>query len=105
MVKPADEVPGLSPNRAPMRIDRDVEIRPLGTWMNGVTFSHKKHVAWLGCELCHPEIFPMSRRESVRYDMESMRAGRYCGACHVNVAFPLGTCQRCHGAESGRAVR
>jgi c(7)-type cytochrome triheme protein len=80
-----------------MRIDRDVEIRALGTWMNDVTFSHKKHVSWIACELCHPDIFPVGRRGAVRYRMDQMRAGRHCGACHANVAFPLSTCQRCHG--------
>jgi c(7)-type cytochrome triheme protein len=105
LVKPVDEVEGISPKRPPMRVDHDVPIRPLGSWMNGVTFSHRKHVAWISCELCHPDVFPMSRREPVRYDMASMYRGRHCGACHVSVAFPLGTCSRCHGAESGRAVR
>jgi len=105
VVKPVDGVEGISPKRPPMKVDHDVQIRPLGSWMNGVTFSHRKHVAWISCELCHPDVFPMSRREQVRYDMAAMRLGRHCGACHVSVAFPLGTCQRCHGAESGRAVR
>ena len=105
LVKPVDAVEGISPKRAPLRVDRDVQIRPLGTWMNGVTFSHRKHVAWISCELCHPDVFPMSRRDSVRYEMASMRSGRACGACHLTVAFPLGTCSRCHGVEDGRAVR
>jgi c(7)-type cytochrome triheme protein len=80
-----------------MRIDRDVEIRSRGTWMNDVTFSHKKHVSWIACELCHPDVFPVGRRGVVRYRMDEMRAGRHCGACHLSVAFPLSTCQRCHG--------
>jgi c(7)-type cytochrome triheme protein len=105
LVKPVDVVEGITAKRAPMRIDRDVEIRPLGSWMAGVTFSHKKHVAWIACELCHPEIFPVGRRGTVKYDMGLMRAGRHCGACHGSVAFPLATCRRCHAGEDGRAVR
>jgi c(7)-type cytochrome triheme protein len=105
LVKPVDAVEGISPMRPPMKVDRDVQIRPLGSWMNGVTFSHRKHVDWISCELCHPEVFPMSHREQVRYSMAAMHRGRHCGACHGSVAFPLGTCQRCHGAENGRAVR
>jgi c(7)-type cytochrome triheme protein len=105
LIRPADEVEGVTLKRTAMRIDRDVEIRPLGSWMNGVTFSHKRHVTWIGCELCHPEVFPVTRRGSVKYDMAEMRTGRHCGACHVTVAFPLSTCQRCHAGEDGRAVR
>jgi c(7)-type cytochrome triheme protein len=105
LITPVDHVDGITEKRATMRIDRDVEIRPMSTWMNGVIFSHRKHVAWIGCELCHPEIFPVTRRGQVKYDMEAMRAGRFCGACHQNVAFPLSTCQRCHVGEDGRAVR
>jgi c(7)-type cytochrome triheme protein len=97
LVRPADAVPGVTSRRPAMRIDRDVEIRSLGTWMNDVTFSHRKHVGWIACELCHPDVFPVGRRGAVRYRMEEMRAGRYCGACHLNVAFPLSSCQRCHG--------
>ncbi len=104
-MKPADAVDGVSTKRASMKIDRDVEIRAMGTWMNGVTFSHRKHVAWIACELCHPEIFPVTRRGSVKYDMDAMRAGRHCGACHLNVAFPLSTCERCHAGQDHRAVR
>ena len=62
--------------------------------------------AWLQTLLhCHPEIFPVTRRGSVKYDMDAMRAGRHCGACHLNVAFPLSTCQRCHAGQDHRAVR
>lgn len=97
VIAPADALPGVTPRRAAMRIDRDVEIRSKGTWMNDVVFSHKRHVSWIACELCHPDVFPVGRRGAVRYQMDEMRAGRYCGACHVSVAFPLSTCQRCHG--------
>lgn len=96
LVRPADAIPGVTPRRAPMRIDRDVELRSAGTWMNDVTFSHRRHVSWIACELCHPDAFPM-RRGAARPRMEEMRAGRHCGACHASVAFPLSTCQRCHG--------
>jgi c(7)-type cytochrome triheme protein len=104
LIKPTDTVEGISVKRASMRIDRDVEIRPRETWMHSVTFSHRRHVAWAGCELCHPDVFPM-RRAAVTYEMEAMRAGRYCGACHLTVAFPLSTCGRCHANEGRRAVR
>jgi c(7)-type cytochrome triheme protein len=105
LIKPSDLVEGVSANRAPMKLDKDVEIRPRGSWMNGVTFSHRKHVAWLGCELCHPDVFPLGKRGSITYTMSENRAGRYCGACHGSVAFSLASCDRCHMGENHRAVR
>lgn len=99
VVKPRDVVEGLSLRRSPMKLDRDLALRPIGTWMSKVTFSHKKHGVWLGCELCHPEIFPVTRQGTVRIRMADIRAGRYCGACHLSVAFPVSTCDRCHERE------
>jgi c(7)-type cytochrome triheme protein len=105
LVDPADVLQGVTPRRAKMRIDRDVELRTVGTWMNDVIFSHRRHVGWIACELCHPEVFPISRRGDVRIRMADMRAGRFCGACHQGVAFPLSTCQRCHGRHDPAAAR
>jgi c(7)-type cytochrome triheme protein len=103
LVKPVDFVEGLSEHRPAMRIDRDITIAAVGTWLQNVTFSHKKHAIWNGCELCHPEIFPLTQRGAVKYDMAAIRAGRYCGVCHHNVAFQVDTCRRCH-SEQGRTV-
>ena len=65
-----------------------------------VTFSHEKHTNWVGCELCHPEVFPLTQRGSAKFDMAKIRAGQYCGACHNTVAFPLVECRRCHAEEA-----
>ena len=105
LIRPADVVEGISPRRAALKIDRDVALRTSGTWMSDVTFSHKRHVAWVACELCHPEIFPVTKRGSVRFDMADLRAGRYCGVCHLKVAFPLTTCVRCHAGQDRRFLR
>lgn len=104
LVKPLDFVEGVSVKRPSMRIDRDVTIQAFGTWLENVTFSHKKHATWNGCELCHPDIFPVTRRSAAKYTMSDIRAGRYCGVCHVNVAFSIGTCQRCHPRDGRRMV-
>lgn len=96
LVRPIDILEGVSIVRPAMRLDRDIPIEAKGTWIGDVTFSHRKHAVWNGCEVCHPEIFPVTRRGSVRFDMRDVRSGRYCGACHRSVAFPLSSCQRCH---------
>jgi len=99
LVRPQGSLDGRPPARASMRLDRDLEIVPAGSWMAKVTFSHRRHVAWNGCELCHPEIFPSTRRGTVKFAMADLAAGRYCGVCHGKVAFPLSSCARCHPGE------
>jgi c(7)-type cytochrome triheme protein len=101
LVTPLDAAEGVSVKPPAMRMDRDVTIRAVGTWLTNVTFSHRKHAAWTGCELCHPEVFPIGRRgPAAGYGMEDVRGGRYCGVCHRNAAFPLVACQRCHAGEA-----
>ncbi len=99
-VRPLDFVEGVSIARAPLKLDRDVPLETRGTWLGAVTFSHKKHATWNGCELCHPDIFPSTRSGQVKFDMAAIREGRSCGACHRTVAFPLAHCQRCHAGRS-----
>jgi len=64
--------------------------------MPDIIFSHAKHTVWNGCEGCHPEIFMGVKRGATKYSMVDIFEGKYCGACHVAVAFPTIDCQRCH---------
>jgi c(7)-type cytochrome triheme protein len=64
--------------------------------MPDIIFSHAKHTVWNGCELCHPEIFVGVKKGATKYSMVEIFEGKYCGACHVTVAFPLIDCGRCH---------
>lgn len=104
LVKPLDAVEGVPVKRPSMKLDRDLTIAAVGTWLKAVTFSHRRHAQWTGCGLCHPEVFPVTARGAARYRMDDVRAGRYCGACHGSVAFALDACQRCH-AEDRRPMR
>ena len=61
-----------------------------------VTFSHKSHLRWLDCDICHPDIFDYDEPRLGRFDKKTMIAGKSCGACHLKVAFPLDDCHRCH---------
>ncbi len=58
-------------------------------------FPHSSHVEWLRCESCHPTIF---RYRNTPPTMDDVNAGRACGQCHGKVAFPTGSCWRCHTA-------
>lgn len=95
-IKPLDSLEGLSAPKRPMRSRENFSIKPDSLLVRPIFFSHEKHSVWNGCELCHPEIFPTARKETVTYSMFSNIDGRYCGACHGKVAFPLNDCSGCH---------
>jgi c(7)-type cytochrome triheme protein len=95
-IKPADFVEGISVRKAEMKGREDFGMKKEFSFVTPVGFSHQKHTVWNGCELCHPEIFPTAKKETVQYSMLLNIEGRYCGACHGKVAFPLNNCHKCH---------
>lgn len=61
-------------------------------------FPHSGHTEWLECSSCHVRLFPY--RRPVKLSMDALTDGKYCGACHGPVAFPIETgCERCHPKE------
>jgi len=96
LIKPVDFLEGVSVRRPPMQSREDFSIKAGYSWVNPIVFSHEKHSIWNGCELCHPEIFPTAKRGTGRYSMFANIEGRFCGACHGKVAFPLNNCRFCH---------
>jgi c(7)-type cytochrome triheme protein len=95
-IRPVDFLEGVSIPRKPLADQKDFALSPTLPGMPEIIFSHAKHTVWNGCELCHPDIFGAVKRGAVKYAMGEIFEGRYCGACHVSVAFPLQDCQRCH---------
>ncbi len=98
LIHPVDYLPGVSIKRQTLTPQKDFSITSKSTWMPDIIFSHKKHIVWNGCEVCHPDIFPSVKKGSVKYSMLEITKGRYCGLCHDRVAFPLNNCERCHVA-------
>jgi c(7)-type cytochrome triheme protein len=96
LVKPANELEGVSIPRRSLAVQKDFALSPKVKGMPEIIFSHVKHTAWNGCELCHPDVFPAVKRGTVKYSMTEIFEGKYCGVCHVSVAFPMQDCQRCH---------
>jgi c(7)-type cytochrome triheme protein len=96
VIHPADFLEGLSVKRAPLQSREDFSVKAHYSWVSDIGFSHKKHSVWNGCEVCHPDIFPTTQKGTIHYSMFWNIEGRYCGACHGKVAFPLNNCQRCH---------
>ena len=59
-------------------------------------FPHWEHVQMLDCSNCHPEIFNLKKKTTKHFSMDNILKGKFCGACHLNVAFPMDPCKRCH---------
>jgi len=96
LIKPIDFVEGASIRRASLSAQKDFALSAKLPGMPDIIFSHAKHTVWNGCEGCHPEIFMGVKRGATKYSMVDIFEGKYCGACHVTVAFPTIDCQRCH---------
>ena len=93
-VKLTDFLEGISFEREPLKAQDDFTIK-VRDW--DVIFSHRKHTVWNGCELCHPMIFPSTKRGMTKYNMfQIMMKKEYCGVCHTSVAFSIWLCAKCH---------
>ena len=96
LVKLTDLLEGVSVKRKAMVVQKDFALNAKVAGMPDIIFSHTKHTVWVGCELCHPEIFIGIKKGMTQYSMAEIYEGKYCGVCHIKVAFPLLDCQRCH---------
>ena len=95
-IKPAN---GLSRDSSPMPLPDNLKIPlKLGTTSpnSDVTFSHEEHYAELDCSNCHPDIFNIKKKGTEAFSMDKNIFGRYCGTCHMRVAFPMNDCHQCH---------
>lgn len=96
LVKPVDYIEGVSFKRRQLEVPKDFALAAKVETMPEIIFSHRRHAKWSGCEGCHPEIFAGVKKGTTRYSMVEIFEGRYCGQCHLSVAFPTTDCQRCH---------
>ena len=96
LVKPLNHLSGISLGKAAFPVQKDFVLNPKVEGMPEIIFSHKKHTAWNGCEVCHPEVFIGVKKGSTKYSMVEIFDGKFCGVCHGKVAFPLLECYRCH---------
>lgn len=96
LIRIVDVIEGISIQREKLAVQKDFALSAKAEGMPEIVFSHKKHTIWSGCEGCHPEIFVGVKKGLTKYSMVEIYDGKYCGACHGKVAFPLLDCQRCH---------
>jgi c(7)-type cytochrome triheme protein len=95
-IKLSDHLEGVSIAQPAKPVQSDFSIKARSGGMGDIIFSHKKHVQWNGCEVCHPEIFKGGKRGAQVYTMDDIRQKKFCGVCHGSVAFPQEDCGRCH---------
>lgn len=96
LVKPIDALEGVTIKKPALPSPADFSIQARVSWASDIVFSHKKHSVWNGCESCHPDIFPSTKKSGTRYTMFHIEAGQYCGVCHGKVAFTNKACSACH---------
>lgn len=85
--------PGV-PRSVPLDPDFNYDVFLAADSEHRAVFSHAVHLEWSSCQSCHPRRFPRTH-EPITH--AAMQQGRYCGACHGTVAFPMrSACDRCH---------
>src|SRR5208283_2983110 len=77
LIKPIGYLPGISIKRPQLKIQKDFSLEPKVLGMPQIIFSHKKHIVWNGCELCHPEIFAGVKNGLTKYSMPEIFEGKY----------------------------
>lgn len=82
----------------PSDITYDKTLLLQAEWVNipPAIFPHKAHVEWLDCNNCHPDIFNIKKKATKHFSMEFNLRGEFCGVCHLNIAFPMNDCKKCH---------
>ena len=93
LIKPKNSLDGAY---SPFEFDKALVMTPDNKTVPPVTFPHKKHTVWLGCENCHPEVFNIELKGTKRFTKQEMLNRRFCGLCHLTIAFPMDDCVRCH---------
>ena len=95
LIQPKQSI--LDPEYQPIPFEESLRLN--SEWVFAKTravFSHQKHVEWLDCADCHPDIFNIKKKGTKYFRMDYINRGKFCGACHLTVAFPVQDCKRCH---------
>ncbi len=80
----------------PLPAQRDLELEAEWTMIPPAVFPHGRHQAWHDCAECHPAPFNVKKKTTEHFEMRYILEGKFCGLCHLKVAFPLDDCRRCH---------
>lgn len=83
-------------DETPLPFTRRLELEATWNFVPPAVFSHGSHVQWLDCANCHPDIFNIKKKTTKNFAMKYILEKKFCGVCHMQVAFPLNDCKRCH---------
>lgn len=93
MIEP---LPSLEEGYEPLPFARDLELEANWAMVPPAVFPHDEHQAWHDCAECHPAPFNVKKKTTEHFEMRFILEGKFCGLCHLKVAFPLDDCRRCH---------
>jgi c(7)-type cytochrome triheme protein len=88
----------FKPTEAPLEFKKILELKAEWPFVPPALFPHDVHVRWLDCGSCHPDIFNIKKKGTKHFLMRYILEEKFCGVCHLRVAFPMDNCQRCHPA-------
>lgn len=86
----------FEPDFEPIPFKEEFEVQAAWTMVPPADFSHNAHLRWLDCSNCHPDVFTIKQEGTENLLMRHILEGKFCGACHRTVAFPVDDCKRCH---------
>ena len=84
------------PEERPLDFKKRLELKAEWPYVPAAFFPHKAHVQWLDCGSCHPDIFKIKKKTTKHFLMKYILEEKFCGVCHMKVAFPMDNCRRCH---------
>lgn len=80
----------------PLEFDKKLELAADWGFIPPAYFDHKTHTRWLDCGNCHPDIFNVKKKGTKHFSMKYILDDKFCGVCHISIAFPIDDCKRCH---------
>ncbi len=99
LISPANRLKGKSQD---IPFDKTLILESGWSIISPAIFPHKSHVEWLDCSSCHPDIFNIKKKTTKHFSMDAILEGKFCGVCHLTVAFPINYCLGCHPALKGQ---
>jgi c(7)-type cytochrome triheme protein len=86
----------FKPEEEPLKFRKNLELEAEWNYVPPAFFPHDVHVRWLDCGSCHPDIFNIKKKTTKHFQMNYILDEKFCGVCHLRVAFPIDDCRRCH---------
>jgi c(7)-type cytochrome triheme protein len=93
-ITPAQSI--LEEDYEPIEFTKELLLKAEWTMISPAVFPHDAHQQWLDCANCHPDIFNIKKKTTAHFEMQYNLQGKFCGVCHLRVAFPMDDCKRCH---------